>query len=303
MMVTRPRRRPLVVTGRADQLPDRGLRRHRQGHDAGLIFLALAILFHLVLKYTVYGKHTYAIGSNEEAARMSGIKVERHMVLVYTIAGVLASLAGIVLSSKNLTAQAGMGVMYELDAIAMTVIGGVVALRRPRLDHRHRARHADLRGDHLRLHLPQARRLLPGDGEGRDHRRRRGARPVGGRRRAALPRTLEGNDHGDATIILETRDLTKHYGGVHALEDANFALHDGEHVAIMGDNGAGKSTFVRQITGVEQREPRRDLVLRPAGALRRAARGPQGRHRDGLPDAGARRRPRRALRTSSSGAR
>ena len=54
-------------------------------------------------------------------------------------------------------------------------------------------------------------------------------------------------------IILETRGLTKHYGGVHALEDANFVLRRGEHVAIMGDNGAGKSTFVRQITGVEQR--------------------------------------------------
>ncbi len=53
--------------------------------------------------------------------------------------------------------------------------------------------------------------------------------------------------------ILETRDLTKHYGGVHALEGADFALKKGEHVAIMGDNGAGKSTFVRQITGVEQR--------------------------------------------------
>lgn len=89
------------------------------------IFIALAILFHLILKYTVYGKHTYAIGSNEQASRMSGIKVERHKVLVYTIAGVLAALAAIVLSSKNLTAQAGMGIMYELDAIAMTVIGGV----------------------------------------------------------------------------------------------------------------------------------------------------------------------------------
>ncbi len=54
-------------------------------------------------------------------------------------------------------------------------------------------------------------------------------------------------------IILETRGLTKHYGGVHALVDANFTLRDGEHVAVVGDNGAGKSTFVRQITAVEQR--------------------------------------------------
>jgi fructose transport system ATP-binding protein len=53
-------------------------------------------------------------------------------------------------------------------------------------------------------------------------------------------------------IVLKTEGLTKHYGGVHALEKADFELMKGEHVAIMGDNGAGKSTFVRQITAVEQ---------------------------------------------------
>ena len=89
------------------------------------IFIVLAILFHLIMTQTKYGKHCYAIGSNEQAARMSGINVTGHKVLVYSIAGMLAALAAIVLSSKNLTAQAGMGVMYELDAIAMAVIGGV----------------------------------------------------------------------------------------------------------------------------------------------------------------------------------
>jgi inositol transport system permease protein len=96
-----------------------------QGLMPVLIFAVVAVLFHLALKYTLYGKHTYAIGSNQEAARISGIKVERHLILVYAIAGMLAGLAALVLSSKNLTAQAGMGVMYELDAIAMAVIGGV----------------------------------------------------------------------------------------------------------------------------------------------------------------------------------
>ncbi len=88
-------------------------------------FVLLAILFHLVLRYTVYGKHTYAIGSNEDAARMSGINIKRHKVMVYTIAGMLAAFAAIVLSAKNLTAQTGMGQIYELYAIAMAVIGGV----------------------------------------------------------------------------------------------------------------------------------------------------------------------------------
>jgi len=53
-------------------------------------------------------------------------------------------------------------------------------------------------------------------------------------------------------IILETRKLTKHYGGVQALNDADFTMYSDEHIAIVGDNGAGKSTFVRNITGVEQ---------------------------------------------------
>jgi fructose transport system ATP-binding protein len=55
-----------------------------------------------------------------------------------------------------------------------------------------------------------------------------------------------------STPVLQIRGLTKHYGGVRALTDANFILQNGEHAAIVGDNGAGKSTFVRLITGVEQ---------------------------------------------------
>ena len=90
-----------------------------------IIFLSLAVLFHLIMNYTVYGKHTYAIGSNEAAARMSGINVPRHLLFVYGIAGMLAGLSAVILTSKNLTAQSGMGLSYELDAIAMAVIGGV----------------------------------------------------------------------------------------------------------------------------------------------------------------------------------
>ncbi|NBZ89843.1 ABC transporter permease [Stagnihabitans tardus] len=98
---------------------------HWQGQNPALVFLFLAVLFHLILNHTLYGKWTYAIGSNEAAARMSGINVDRHKVLVYAIAGLLAGVSAVLLTSKNLTAQAGMGVMYELDAIAMAVIGGI----------------------------------------------------------------------------------------------------------------------------------------------------------------------------------
>ena len=89
-----------------------------------VIFLAIALLFHLALGYTRYGKYTYAIGANPQAARVSGIRVGRHLLLVYTIAGLLSGLAGIVTSARAESGQAGMGLMYELDAIAAAVIGG-----------------------------------------------------------------------------------------------------------------------------------------------------------------------------------
>jgi len=55
----------------------------------------------------------------------------------------------------------------------------------------------------------------------------------------------------NSKVVLKTEGLTKHYGGVRALQDADFSLYEREHVAIVGDNGAGKSTIIRQITGVE----------------------------------------------------
>ena len=89
-----------------------------------MIFLGTALIFHIALRYTRYGKFTYAIGANPQAARISGINVARHLIVVYTIAGTLSGLAGIVTSARAVSGQAGMGMMYELDAIAAAVIGG-----------------------------------------------------------------------------------------------------------------------------------------------------------------------------------
>jgi inositol transport system permease protein len=89
-----------------------------------IIFLVVAGVFHVALRYTRYGKFTYAIGANPLAARVSGINVERHLVVVYTLAGLLSGLAGVVTTARAITGQAGMGVGFELDAIAAAVIGG-----------------------------------------------------------------------------------------------------------------------------------------------------------------------------------
>lgn len=89
-----------------------------------LILAAVAIGAHIMLNNTRFGRHIYAIGGNEQAARISGLNVGRIKIGVYTIAGLLSGLAGLVLSSRIGSGQPGAGLGYELDAIAAAVIGG-----------------------------------------------------------------------------------------------------------------------------------------------------------------------------------
>lgn len=89
-----------------------------------VVFLGAALVFHVVLRYTRFGKCIYAIGGNPVAARVSGINLNGTLVMVYTLAGLLAGLGGVIASSRAQTGQSGMGMSYELDAIAAAVIGG-----------------------------------------------------------------------------------------------------------------------------------------------------------------------------------
>ena len=89
-----------------------------------LILALVAIAAHILLNNTRFGRHIYALGGNEQAARISGINIGRVKIGVYTIAGLLAGLSGLVLSSRIGSGQPGLGLGYELDAIASAVIGG-----------------------------------------------------------------------------------------------------------------------------------------------------------------------------------
>ncbi len=89
-----------------------------------ILLLVVAILAAYLLRRRQVGRHIYATGSNEEAARLSGVRVNRTKLYAYIMAGALAGLAGDVLMSRLVTAQPSEGVMYELDAIASAVIGG-----------------------------------------------------------------------------------------------------------------------------------------------------------------------------------
>ncbi|HUU29898.1 MAG TPA: ABC transporter permease [archaeon] len=89
-----------------------------------VITLFLACLGYGILKYTRMGRYTYAIGSNPEAARLSGVNISRYLTLIYTFCGLLCGLAGVVLASRLRSGQPTAGTGWELDVIAACVIGG-----------------------------------------------------------------------------------------------------------------------------------------------------------------------------------
>ena len=89
-----------------------------------IIFLGAALLCHLVLRYTRYGRSVYAVGGNAEAARLSGLRVDRILVSVYVIVGFFCGLAAFVLAARLNSAEAVAGIGYELTVISAVVIGG-----------------------------------------------------------------------------------------------------------------------------------------------------------------------------------
>lgn len=92
------------------------------------IFLLVLLISFYILKYTVFGRNVYAIGDNREAARLSGVKVNRVELWVYILSGILSALSALVLISRLSTAEPTAGTGTELDAVAMTVIGGTSIL-------------------------------------------------------------------------------------------------------------------------------------------------------------------------------
>jgi ribose transport system permease protein len=92
--------------------------------NAVLIMFGAAIIASLVLTKTVLGRYTFALGSNEEATRLSGVNVNAWKIGIYTLAGLFSGLAGVLIASRLNSAQPALGQGYELDAIAAAVIGG-----------------------------------------------------------------------------------------------------------------------------------------------------------------------------------
>jgi ribose transport system permease protein len=92
--------------------------------NAILLFFGAAIFAGIILSKTIIGRFNFAIGSNEEATRLSGISVDKWKIIIYTITGAFSGLAGVMMASRLNSAQPALGAGYELDAIAAVIIGG-----------------------------------------------------------------------------------------------------------------------------------------------------------------------------------
>ncbi len=96
--------------------------------NAVLILFLLAIVAYLLLSKTLFGRYTFAIGSNEEATRLSGVNTRKWLIVVYTVAGLFTGFAGVVIAARLDSAQPQIGMGYELQAIAAVIIGGTSLL-------------------------------------------------------------------------------------------------------------------------------------------------------------------------------
>ncbi|MEG0286910.1 MAG: ABC transporter permease [Vagococcus sp.] len=88
-----------------------------------IIMFVIVILVHIFLTYTKHGRYMYIIGGNMEAARLSGINVDRYRIIAYVLSAILASIGGIILASRVMTAEVNPGAPYLMDAVAASYIG------------------------------------------------------------------------------------------------------------------------------------------------------------------------------------
>jgi ribose transport system permease protein len=119
----------LFTEGRPVSGFDPGFRTLATGHlgfvpSPIVVTIVVYLVAHLVLTRTTFGRYVYAIGGNEEATRLSGVAVRRHKTMIYAVSGLMSAIAAVILTARLNSAQPIAGMMYELDAIAATVIGG-----------------------------------------------------------------------------------------------------------------------------------------------------------------------------------
>ena len=93
-----------------------------------IIFAIVAVAGWVLLNRTTFGRHTFAVGGNAEAARLAGIRVQRHTLKLYVLSGITCGIAAVMIMARTTTGSSTHGTLYELDAIAAVVIGGTLLI-------------------------------------------------------------------------------------------------------------------------------------------------------------------------------
>ena len=221
---------------------------------SSFLMLGMFAIMWYILKYTAWGRHIYATGDDPESSRLIGIKVDRVLLAVYGVAGLIYAVGGWFLLGRLGAASPQAGQDANLDTITAVVIGGT-SLFGGRgtvigtLARRHHRGRGSQRIGHLTVHhrrgFDQVRPALAGLHDRRARHRVRRARPVDpeGEQLTAVA------SNADIRPVLQAKDLVKNYGRVVALDRANLELYPGEVLGVIGDNGAGKSTLIKCFSG------------------------------------------------------
>lgn len=229
-----------------------------------LLVIAAYIAAFYLLRKTVFGRRTYAIGDNPVASRASGINVERQTLLVYMVAGIFVGLATIILLGRSQTAQPLAGIGMEFEVITAVVLGGVSLF----------GGIGNLKGTLLGVVLisviftglgmldipPFVNYLVKGSliliavlgnqtiikrsfGIPKSHEKKE--ETVTSHNAAVIKRI-----HNDEQQMLSLKNISKSFPGVRALENVSLDIKRGKVHALCGENGAGKSTLMKILSGV-----------------------------------------------------
>ena len=225
------------------------------------LMIATFVVLWFALNRTAWGRHVYAVGDDKEAADLSGILTDRLLLSVYTVAGLVCGLAAWVSIGRVGSVSPPSFAEANLDSITAVVIGGTSLFGGRGTIMGALFRCADRRGVQLRAQARRRRRDLAALRDRvPDHPR--------GRHRPVDPEDLQlnapatgtdgattGAETGATTtgpgpkLVMEARGLVKRYGRVTALDRADFDLRENEILAVIGDNGAGKSSMIKAISG------------------------------------------------------
>ena len=199
---------------------------------------------------TRFGRYVYAIGGNPEAAELAGVNTRWVIMKIFMLMGLLAAVGGAVSIARLNAATNSEGTLAELLVIAAAVIGGTSLAGGV----------GTVAGAMLGAVLMQS--LAVGHGSARrryaaaEHcrRRRPGGRGVA-RHRLPAPGGI-GQESMDAIHVplVEMRDISISFGGIHAVDRASIDLYEGEVMAMLGHNGAGKSTLIKILSGAYKRD-------------------------------------------------